>query len=288
MDKVFAYVILHYQNMQVTMDCVKSILRYYSNSKIIIVDNCSPNQTGALLKKEFEGEPRVVVLINDKNKGFAAGNNMGYQYAKKELSPDYIVVSNSDVVFVQKESETVIDEYMEKNRVDVCGPDIQTPDGGHQNPFAYRPYTTEELNRFIVSNKKKLLLFKLPGILSLYTRYRRKHAVQLSNPKKEDNSIINCLLHGSFVVFSKSYIQNEEYAFRPETFMYGEENILYDYLQYRGYRTGYCPDATIIHLGGKSTGTENLTKEKVLFKFTNITKSLKIQLNLRKAYEAGS
>ena len=36
----------------------------------------------------------------------------------------------------------IIEQFMEKNEVDVCGPDMVTLKGNHQNPLQLKPYTS--------------------------------------------------------------------------------------------------------------------------------------------------
>ena len=54
-DIIIGFVILHYQNINDTLDCVHSILELNSNrsARVIVVDNASPNGTGAKLADFF-------------------------------------------------------------------------------------------------------------------------------------------------------------------------------------------------------------------------------------------
>ena len=42
----------------------------------------------------------------------------------------------------------IIEQFMEKNEVDVCGPDMVTLKGNHQNPLQLKPYTTSLLDDY--------------------------------------------------------------------------------------------------------------------------------------------
>ena len=70
-----AFVILHYRAIDTTRSCVKSIRALAGDKHIVIVDNASPNGTGAVLAEEFAASPDVTVLLHGKNDGFARGNN---------------------------------------------------------------------------------------------------------------------------------------------------------------------------------------------------------------------
>ena len=43
-------------------------------------------------------EKSLIFLKNDKNYGFAEGNNIGMEYAIKNLDPDYVLLLNNDIV----------------------------------------------------------------------------------------------------------------------------------------------------------------------------------------------
>ena len=50
------FVILHYMALEETIQCVESILNNIEgDKKVIVVDNCSPNNTGADLEKRYTG-----------------------------------------------------------------------------------------------------------------------------------------------------------------------------------------------------------------------------------------
>ena len=274
------YVILHYQNIEITTKCVQTLLDITTESRLIIVDNCSPNGSGKVLERNYKSNDRVSVILNDKNVGFAKGNNLGYRYAKKHFMPELMIVMNNDVIINDEKFEDIITDYINENKIDVLGPDIITVNGNHQNPLAYKPLSSKYIRRRIKFDKIKILLFKNNLILGLYMAYKKEHPIQLRlEPPKE---ITGCILHGSCVIYNKRYIEAEEYAFLPVTYMYNEEAILYDYLEYKGYRTGYCAAVSVLHMEGASTSKND--KEKILFRFRNNTKSLSQQLNERNKY----
>lgn len=51
---MFGYVVLHYENIEITERCIKALLENFKHSPIVIVDNCSPNNSGKLLKQKYE------------------------------------------------------------------------------------------------------------------------------------------------------------------------------------------------------------------------------------------
>ena len=96
-----AFVILHYRAIDTTHSCVKSIRALAGDKHIVIVDNASPNGTGAVLAEEFAASPDVTVLLHGKNDGFARGNNVGTRWVCTHLDADFTVVLNNDVEIPQ-------------------------------------------------------------------------------------------------------------------------------------------------------------------------------------------
>ena len=266
-----------------TVECVNHMLRLGEDSNIVIVDNCSPNGSGEQLLSIYNENPRVHVIINSKNEGFARGNNLGYTYAKESLDSDYIVVSNNDVIISQEDFEQSISSFFVNHNVDVCGPDIITPDGFHQNPLCVNTLSTKKLKKVIFLNKVKLLMFSIPFLFNMYAKYRKRNKVIVGSLDKPVD-MVDCVLHGSFIVFSRKYFLKEPYAFLPVTYMYGEEFIMYDYWRYNGYKTGVCSSAQILHLGGKSTTQQWGDIAKTKFRFRHMTDSLIVLLKLRNQY----
>ena len=68
-----AFLILHYNVVQETINCVNSIVDNIdsNNYNIVIVDNGSPNKSGDTLLEHFKNNSKVHVIINDTNLGFA-------------------------------------------------------------------------------------------------------------------------------------------------------------------------------------------------------------------------
>ena len=109
-ENIMGFVILHYQAINETIDCVNSIKRilHNQNYKIVIVDNCSPNKSGHKLKQMYGNDQNVYCLLNHKNLGFANGNNIGYQFAKNHLNCDFICCLNNDTLMTEKIQSTLV------------------------------------------------------------------------------------------------------------------------------------------------------------------------------------
>ncbi|ADO47916.1 glycosyltransferase [[Enterobacter] lignolyticus] len=87
-------IVLTFNNLHLTKECLFSIERNteYDNYEVIIVDNLSTDNTRAYLQQHYEGKKGYKVILNDDNVGFAAGNNVGLEYATGQI----LVVLNND------------------------------------------------------------------------------------------------------------------------------------------------------------------------------------------------
>ena len=149
-NNAFGFVVLHYLDFEMTKQCVLNILEncHKYNIKIVIVDNASQNGSGENLKKYFEYEHRITVIINEENLGFANGNNVGYEYLKKFEYINFIIILNNDVLIKQNNFlDTVVLLYQRKH-FSVLGPDIYNPiEKKHQNPSRTEPLNLCQIER---------------------------------------------------------------------------------------------------------------------------------------------
>ena len=242
---MIAFVILHYQAFDETVNCVKTIFEKVSgDKKVIVVDNLSPNGSGKQLEEKYKDDPDVNVILTGKNLGFAKGNNIGYKEAKK-YDPDFIVVMNNDVFIQQDDFTDMVEQAYSSHRFDVLGPDIySTKINGHQNPQRARNFTLEELEK-----KRKFLEFKnnFKFLLKIKYMFRKKTDAPQSSMDFIDQRKTGVVLHGACYIFSSDFIKKHDNCFYNETFMYYESYILH----YLGIREGlelvYEPSIKVLH-----------------------------------------
>ena len=284
-----SFVILHYCAIDITVQCIESIKKNinYNNYSIIIVDNGSPDMSGKILKERYRNDKRIVVLCCKDNLGFAKGNNKGYEYAKKILHSEYIIITNSDTIFRQKDFINKIYRLYKEFHFEILGPDLITPSGVHQNPHRERPLNKFRARKMLFIKSVFLYYFKLKKALHIGNRiyilekwYDKKDKVTQSNVKYQ-SSQKNVVLLGACLIFSPSFIAKEEYAFYPGTFMYGEEDILTFLANKKNYSILYSPDIQVLHLHGEITKKKyGDSLEKNIFTYTYIVEGCKILLRL--------
>src|SRR5690606_31267829 len=89
-----AAVVLNWCGYESTVECVESVLASDGAEPIVlIVDNASPDGSGARLRGRF---PELEVIEAGANLGYAGGNNLGIDRARA-LEAEYILILNNDV-----------------------------------------------------------------------------------------------------------------------------------------------------------------------------------------------
>lgn len=247
---MICFVILHYQAILETQNCIASIKKNVNDEKkIIVIDNASPNQTGKDLLKMYENDNEIEFILLDKNIGFAKGNNLGYKKAK-EFKPDFIIVLNSDTLLTKDDFVIQLWSAYKKYNFDILGPDIySTKTNSHQNPQREKNYTLDELRsvrkRLIIKNRFKFLL-------KIKYLFKRNNKEKIEKRNYEDIQF-GKVLHGAFYAFSKKFIELHNNCFYNETFMYFESYILH----YLGLKSNllllYYPEIKVIHHEDAST-----------------------------------
>ncbi|WP_283586185.1 glycosyltransferase [Limosilactobacillus ingluviei] len=269
------FVLLHYKNHLDTIECINSILKLAFSKSIVIVDNASKDGSIDIVKDNFKKSNNLFFIENENNLGFAEGNNIGYKFAREKLNSDYIIVGNNDLIFDQTNFIQQIDKTYQANEVELIGPDIESlQDHGHQNPMTGTSRKLLKINVELMRYRFLLLLSKC----HLYDALkRRKNSVSSLPRELQKNAQRNVVLHGSIIIFTPKYVQNESKAFRPGTFLYMEEDILYLYAQSKRYTTLYEPTLHVYHKEDSSTNKAfGNNKKKREFVFKNMIKSIKV------------
>jgi len=90
-------VVLNYNGPDLTLDCINSVLNIeYPNFRVIVVDNASTDVSVARFNETFS-DPRIELLVNGRNEGYAGGNNRGIERALLR-DADYIFILNNDTI----------------------------------------------------------------------------------------------------------------------------------------------------------------------------------------------
>lgn len=109
-----AFIIVGWNNRDLLKECFDSIFHQtYSNLSVVYVDNNSGDGSAAWVRENYQ---QVTVLAQDKNTGFAKGNNIGIKMALEGLDVQYIVLLNTDARIAKDWTEKIVDFTKKKPR----------------------------------------------------------------------------------------------------------------------------------------------------------------------------
>jgi GT2 family glycosyltransferase len=229
-------VILNYNTGNYLLNCLKSI---YASSlspsgyEIILVDNASTDNslsqikpfTNLLKTKNFQ------IIINPKNLGFSAGNNVGVRLANPNSR--YLLFLNPDTLVNPDTLRRMLRFFSQNPKVDAATCKIILASTGAVQPECHRSFPTP---------LSSLLYFS--GISRRF--YFAKH-LDFSQTQKID------ACSGSFLMIKKS-VGDRLAWWNEKYFFYGEDLDLCYKLKQHAYQLYYYPFTSITHYQGISSG----------------------------------
>lgn len=254
------FVILIYNVYHEVGKCIASIRRRIDTDRyhFVIVDNGSPNGVGRRLRKKYEGDEMVHVLLLEENVGFARGNNAGIALAR-ELGAKYICCLNDDTRLLSPRLVATLDEKYAQYHPAVIGPRVLEQDvneSAFNRPLMdvsayeqrlhamereqYGESALESLRHFV---KRSRLFTPL-----LWLWHHRKKPFKCAY----QTDTAGLVLYGCCLFFTPAFFEVLP-GFNPITFMYCEEELLYADVVMRHKQTLYTPDITFLHKGGASS-----------------------------------
>jgi len=234
MDTLVSLIIPHWNGIDVLSECIDSLNNTeYSNFEIIVVDNASSDDSVNWIKNNY---PKINIVQNDKNYGYAGGCNRGIKTSKG----DYIVFLNNDTIhekdwlnhlvsFMENHSDCAavqpkILNYYERDRFDYAG-----GSGGHMDVLCYP-----------------------------FARGRLFLEQEIDNKQYDDDN--NCFwASGTAIMVRKKYFLEVE-KFDENFFAHMEEIDLCWKLQLKGYSIYAHPKSVIYHKNAVSLPQTSLKK----------------------------
>ena len=262
-----AIVILNWNGWEDTIECLESIYQIdYSNYRIVLVDNNSSN--GSLLKikdycsgkikvksnfleyngnnkpiqiKEYSKEEsesktnkkdltsnQLVLITNDRNYGFAEGNNIGIRYSLQTLNADYVLLLNNDTIVDKNFLGEMVDLGVTDENIGIIGPKIY--------------YYDDPDTIWCIGGK---IDWKLARGLHVGT-----NEVDIDQYNKTEE--FDYVSGSAFLI--KQEVLDKVGLMDNKFFLYFEESDLALRASKKGYKSVYAPEAKIWHKVSKSGG----------------------------------
>lgn len=223
------FLVLNYCSLSDTLYCVDHIRKIpYNNKKLLVLDNSSPDGSGAELARCLPNDEFVQLPSNT---GYAGGNNEGIQRAINE-GADYVFIVNPDV----RLAPDCIDTYLE----------IFSQD---ENIGA--------INSIQVSADSRTIDYNFLTGLLVPAGYTEK----ILTTEYYSKSFYADALFGAALMISVKAI-NRVGGFDPLYFAYGEEVDLCRRMRYHGFKLVITPRSPVRHL---RTQYQNEVSDFVLF-----------------------
>lgn len=221
---MISIVIINWNTKDLLLRCIDSVYEknHTVSYEIILVDNASSDDSVLAVKERF---PKVKIICNDYNVGYAAANNQGLQIAKGEV----FLLLNSDTELVSSEPLSFVEKYFNENsRVAVIGCKLVFPDGRIQS-----------VGREFLSLK---LLVKQQIFFSGYFQ-NYKLAVE---PQSVD------YVDGAFLAVRSEIFRNFD-GLNEEYFLYGEDMEFCWRVKQAGWLVHVLPQISVRHYHAASS-----------------------------------
>jgi GT2 family glycosyltransferase len=197
----------------------------------IVVDNCSRDDSTAMVRKEF---PLAQVSDSEQNLGFGGANNLGFQAANGK----YVVLLNSDAFLHADTLRLSFDKMEADPTVGLAGGRLVGRDGKLQ-PSA----------RMFPSLLRQVLI--LSGLSNKYpaSRFFGQSDRTWADPMKPAEVD---WVPGAYSIIRADLLHKIGF-FDPRFFLYYEEVDLCMRIKQAGYKIMYWPDIEVVHIGGESS-----------------------------------
>lgn len=115
-----AIVIVSYRLLDDLRRCLESIwsCTFHPDFRVVVVDNGSGREVVDYLRAEAAREPRLTLVLNNDNRGFAAANNQGIREA---ADADWVVLLNNDTIVAPGWLSGLI-RYLANPQIGMAGP----------------------------------------------------------------------------------------------------------------------------------------------------------------------
>lgn len=224
-------IIINWNGLHFLKPCLETLYKQsYKNIEVIVVDNASHDGSVQFVEKQY---PKVKIVVNKENLGFAEANNIGY----KKVTGEYVLFLNNDTK-VTKDFLSILVTILQK--------DTKKQLGGVQS---------------------KLLLMDTPekldsvGAFLTPTGFLYHYGIAKKDGNKYNKRIDVYSAKGACMMLRREVIEQvlvDGEIFDSTYFAYFEETDMCHRVWLAGYRLVFVPESIIYHkMGGTSTKMNN-------------------------------
>lgn len=239
-------IIVNYNVRQFLENALASIERAMEGieGEVFVVDNASGDGSADMVKTKF---PRVCLIENTENVGFARANNIALRKARGE----FILLINPDTVVQEDTFRVMLQFFRDVPLAGIAGCRILNPDGSFQLPCR-RTFPTP----WVAFTK----IFGLAALFPKSKLFGRYNLTYLS----EDETYPVDAVSGSFMMVSRE-AYGKVGGLDESFFMYGEDLDWCYRIGMAGFRVYYVHATKIIHFKGESTKRSDIDEIRLFY-----------------------
>lgn len=231
-EKRIACVVLNYNDAFNAIQFVDSIEPFDCIDNIIIVDNCSTDESMDILSKI--SSKKISVWKSERNGGYGYGNNFGLKIAQIKYKCDIAFICNSDIKVDESVFESIADTLGNDSSIVACS---ATQIDGFTNNIISNP-------SWDVPSYQDYLLASLLVINKI------RHMTRGS--KKENTMYVGCVPGAFLAVNINKFFSVGGYDER--VFLFCEESILGARIKNNGLKTVLLSNAYYYHYHSTTIG----------------------------------
>ncbi|MCC8440397.1 glycosyltransferase family 2 protein [Leuconostoc pseudomesenteroides] len=224
----YSVILLNYNNSKETVDNLKRIIQFKNLDYAVVVDNGSPTAKYQFLKDFIDKiiDPRIILIRNDRNVGFASGNNIGLKWLNNRMEYHGVVlVMNPDVMITEENIERLSQAFVEFPEAFIA------------------PRMKNGKSWWGFTNLKKTIINDF-----LHIKQHKQKCDDVLKKQKQVEVLSGALLAAKMDIWKRVGFFDEN------TFLYFEEEILQFRAQQQGVKSYVLLDSCYEHIGGTSTG----------------------------------
>ena len=240
-------IIVNYNVRRFLENALTSIYRALEgiDGEIFVVDNASTDGSAEMIRAKF---PRVRLIENGENAGFARGNNI----ALRQAGGEFILLINPDSVVQEDTIRVMLRFFREVPDAGIAGCKILNPDGSFQLPCR-RSFPTPWV-----------AFTKIFGLSALFPKSRLFGRYNLTYLDENETYRVDALGGAFMMVRREAY---EKVGGLDESFfMYGEDIDWCYRIGKAGFGVYYVHATKIIHFKGESTKRSDIDEIKLFYR----------------------
>lgn len=236
------FICVNYNNELDSLNLIDSILKQSQLKKIDIIISDNSKKSSPKLQNLQRKCKNIIYKKNKKNKGYFQGANSALKhYLKKNKTPEWIIISNPDIII--NDSQFISKLFKIKEKTIIAPSIISIKTKNDQNPFLISKPSTKKMRFYKTIYNSKILTEK-------YTLFHTIKSRLSKNKEKIKREIY--APHGSFIIINKEYFKRKG-TLNYQGFLFGEEIFLAEEAKKENIKIIYNPTLKVFHKQNSST-----------------------------------